>query len=67
MTIDGEVNLLDVLVQIYAMVTGHNYAAGAGMGLVRHVAVVIDDVAAVVFHRRARNDYSDILRYAQHP
>jgi hypothetical protein len=61
------VSLFDVLVLIYVMSTGHNYTAGAGMGFVRHVAAVVDDVAAVVVHRRAKNDYSDILSYAQHP
>jgi hypothetical protein len=28
---------------------------------------VVDDVAAVVVHRRAQNDYSDILSYAHPP
>lgn len=61
------VSLGDVLVLIYAMVTGRNCEARAGMGFVRHVAVVVDDVAAVVVHRRVLNNYSDISSYAHHP
>jgi hypothetical protein len=60
------VSLGNVLVLIYVIVTGRNYEAGAGMGFVRHVAVVVDDVAAVVVHRRVQNNYSDILSYAHH-